>query len=149
MLVPEQFPTDANPVAGIFMREQIKALGSFCQPVVFNTFPWARGHYATDAAAQYYDFHAFERKLPLPLRLPAYAWWERQSYRVGRKIPPFDLIHLHGAALRGGWAMRLAESRGVPLVVTEHTGPWSVIDSRSTAFTLAAVQSAYRSSSST
>ena len=130
LLVPEQFPTDENPTAGIFMREQIKALGSFSQGVVFNASPWARGRYTSDSAAQYYDFHAFDRKPPLPLRLPAYAWWERRSFEVGQKIPPCDLIHLHGAALRGGWAMRLAESWGVPLVVTEHTGPWSVIADR-------------------
>ncbi len=130
LLVPEQFPTDENPMAGIFMREQIKALSRFSEPVVFNSSPWYRGMYQTDGDAQYYDLHVFDRRWSSPLRLAAYAWWENRSFQLGQKIPRCDLIHLHGAALRGDWVMKLAEHWEVPYVVTEHTGPWSAVADR-------------------
>ncbi len=130
LLIPEQFPTDQNPVAGIFMQEQIKALNEFAHPVVFNSTPWYRGEFLVDPQVENFDFHSFPKKPPLPLRLAAYALWERRSLLLGKKIPGCDVVHLHGAALRGGWALKLARHWGAPLVVTEHTGPWSVIADR-------------------
>lgn len=130
LLVPEQFPTDESPMAGIFMREQIKALNLFSEPVVFNSSPWYRGMYQTDGEAQYYDLHIFDRKWTSPLRLAAYRWWENRSYQLARKIPRCDVIHLHGAALRGEWVRKLAQDWEVPYVVTEHTGPWSAVADR-------------------
>ena len=130
LLVPEQFPTDESPMAGIFMREQIKALSRFSKTVVFNSSPWYRGMYQTDGEAQYYDLHIFDRKWTSPMRMAAYKWWENRSYQLARKIPRCDVIHLHGASLRGEWVRKLAQDWDVPYVVTEHTGPWSAIADR-------------------
>lgn len=134
LLVPEQFPTDENPTAGIFMRDQVRALSRFCEPVVYNSSPWSRGTYLTDIEAEYYEMHVMKRKWPSPLHLLGYALWEARSYRFGKAIPKCDLIHLHGAALRGGWVSRLARHWKVPYVVTEHTGPWSAVADRPVVF---------------
>lgn len=129
LLIPENFPTDENPVAGIFMKDYIKALQLFSEVTVFNSNPWYRGQYEEVKGAKSFDLHLFGKKLKFPLNLPAYAWWERQSLRFAKKLPKPDLIYLHGTAQRGKWALQLAQHWEVPVAITEHTGPWSAISS--------------------
>lgn len=130
LIIPENFPTDENPVAGIFMKDQIHALSSKFELSVFNSNPWYRGVYEQIDGARYYDLHLFSNRLPTLFKFPGYAWWEYQSLQMAKKIPKPDRIHLHGAAMRGGWVMRLAQFWKVPYFVTEHTGPWSAISGR-------------------
>lgn len=112
------------------MNDQMRALNRIGDVVVYNSNLWYRGEYEQNHPGRYYDFHLFQKKVPTLYRLPAYRWWELQSYRMGLKLPKPDIIHLHGAALRGKWALKLAKTWGVPLVITEHTGPWSSIAAR-------------------
>lgn len=130
LIIPENFPTDENPVAGIFMKDQIRALSPEFDVTVFNSNPWYRGVYESVEGARFFDFHLFSNRLPTLFKLPGYAWWEYQSFQVAKRIPKPDIIHLHGAALRGGWVRKLAKYWGIPYIVTEHTGPWSTISDR-------------------
>ena len=130
LLIPENFPTDENRVAGIFMKDYVKALQQFAEVTIFNSNPWYRGQYEEVRQSKSFDLHLFKKKMKFPLNLPAYLWWERQSFMFAKKIRKPDLIYLHGAAQRGRWAMQLAKYWNVPIVITEHTGPWSAISSR-------------------
>ncbi len=112
------------------MEDQVKALARVGEVTVFNTNPWNRGEYRTSGFARYYDFHLFEKKWHPPFNLAAYAWWEYQSFQIAKKLPKPNIIHLHGATLRGKLAVKLAAHWRVPLVITEHTGPWSAISER-------------------
>ena len=133
-MIPENFPTDENPVAGIFMKDQIKALKPEFELSVFNSNPWYRGVYEQVEGARFFDFHLFSKRPPTLFKLPGYAWWEYQSLQIAKKIPKPDLIHLHGASLRGGWVQQLAKHWEIPYIVTEHTGPWSAIAGRKRIF---------------
>lgn len=130
LIIPESFPTDADPVAGIFIKDQIQVLSTHFEVSVFNTNPWYRGAYESMTQAQFFDFHLFNKKLPTVLKPLAYLWWERQCLKLAKKLPKPDIIHLHGASLRGRWVQKLAAFWNIPYVVTEHTGPWSAISSR-------------------
>jgi len=134
LIIPESFPTDMDPVAGVFMEDQVKALAPLCELVIFNTNPWYRGVYNQTADASFFDFHLFDKKWPTPLHLLAYRWWERQSIKLATKLPKPDIIHLHGSGLRGQIVIALAAKWKVPFVVTEHTGPWSAVASRPAIF---------------
>lgn len=134
LIIPESFPTDENPVAGIFIKDQIEALSKECDVSVFNSNPWYRGVYEQVDGARFYDFHLFTKRIPTIAKPVGYAWWESQSLRIAKKIPKPDIIHLHGAAMRGKWVEKLADYWGIPYVVTEHTGPWSAISSRARIF---------------
>ena len=134
LIIPENFPTDENPVAGIFIKDQINALSPFCKISVFNSNPWYRGKYQTIEGVNFYDFHAYSKKPPTLLKPPAYAWWAKQSFNLAKKIPKPDIIHLHGASLRGKWVQKVANFWNIPFVVTEHTGPWSAIANRPAVF---------------
>jgi glycosyltransferase involved in cell wall biosynthesis len=134
LLIPELFPTDLASGSGVFMSDQLKALTRFADVTVYNTNPWYRGIYQQSHSARYFDFHLYSRKWNPPFNLLAYAWWERKSIELALKLPRPDIIHLHGAALRGGIATALADHWSVPIVITEHTGPWSAIASRKMVF---------------
>ena len=132
LLIPENFPNDENPVAGIFMKDYLKAMTLFSDVTMLNSNPWYRGVYEEVEGVKSYDLHFFSKKWRFPFNILAYSWWERQSFRFAQKFPQPDLIHLHGAAQRGHWALKLARFWNVPIVITEHTGPWSAISSSST-----------------
>ncbi len=134
LIIPESYPTDENPVAGIFIKDQIGALSKKCDVSVFNSNPWYRGVYEQVDGARFYDFHLFTKRIPTIAKPVGYAWWESQSLRIAKKIPKPDIIHLHGAAMRGKWVEKLAAYWGIPYVVTEHTGPWSAISGRARIF---------------
>ncbi len=130
LLIPENFPTDENPVAGIFMKDYIKAMKGFAEVTVFNSNPWYRGQYEEVTGARCFDLHLFAKKWKFPFNIAAYTYWERQSLNFAKKLPKPDLIHLHGTAQRGKWVAELAAHWNVPFVITEHTGPWSAISAR-------------------
>ncbi len=130
LIIPENFPTEHNPVAGIFMKDQIRAIQPFAEVTVLNSNPWYRGVYESVEGVKSFDFHLFAKK-PSPLFRPlAYAWWANRSLAMAMKLNKPDIIHLHGASMRGTWVYKLAEKWNVPFVVTEHTGPWSAISNR-------------------
>ena len=130
LLIPENFPTDENPVAGIFMKDYIKAMQGFAEVTVFNSNPWYRGQYEEVEGARCFDLHLFAKKWKFPFNIAAYTYWERQSLNFAKKLPKPDLIHLHGTAQRGKWVAELAAHWNVPFAITEHTGPWSAISAR-------------------
>ncbi|MCZ4408136.1 glycosyltransferase family 4 protein [Cryomorphaceae bacterium 1068] len=130
LLIPENFPTDENPVAGIFMKDYITAMQAFAKVTVFNSNPWYRGQYEEVEGARCFDLHLFAKKWRFPFNIAAYTYWERQSLKFTKKLPKPDLIHLHGTAQRGKWVAKLAAHWNVPFVITEHTGPWSAISAR-------------------
>ncbi len=134
LLIPENYPTASNPVAGIFIQDQIKALLPHYEISVFNSNPWFRGDYKLMENVQFFDFHLLSRKPSTVVKPFVYPLWEVQSLQLAKRIPKPDIIHLHGASLRGGWVKKLAAHWGTPFVVTEHTGPWSAISNRKMLF---------------
>lgn len=137
LLIPELYPTDENPVAGIFINDQIKAIQKFADVVVFNTSPFYRGMYLQQDGVEYFDFHLYAKKPAKLLKPFLYRYWENKALSLALKIPKIDLIHAHGSALRGRMAMKLARNKKIPLIITEHTGPWSAISSRYSVFEMA------------
>ena len=134
LLIPELYPTRENPVAGIFINDQIQAIKSFADVSVLNLNPFYRGEYIQEEGVAYFDFHLFNKKPSSLLKPFLYKFWENQALKLSLKIKDINLIHIHGSALRGNIALKLSKHLNVPLVCTEHTGPWSAISSRPRVF---------------
>ncbi len=134
LIIPENFPTDHNPVAGIFMKDQIRAIQPYADITVFNSNPWYRGVYDSIDGVKTYDFHLYAKKPSTLFKPLAYAWWASRSISMARKLKRPDIIHLHGASMRGSWVSKLAAEWNIPFVITEHTGPWSAISDRQLIF---------------
>ena len=130
LLMPELFPTSQQPTAGIFILDQLKALSTFADVDIYHTHLWKPGDYLQLEDLGQEQFHLLSKKPSLPWHKLAYPLWEQEAFRYARSWQPPDVLHLHGASLRGPLAMRLARLWECPLVITEHTGPWSSISER-------------------
>lgn len=132
LLIPEQFPTTAHEAAGIFMRDYAKAIAQFARCEIFYTCAFKTGDPLDADRELNLKTYFYQTFRPTGLsRMPKYYFWEKAAISFAKlNIEKPDILHLHGAALRGNIAARLAQYWKIPLVVTEHTGPWSAIADR-------------------
>lgn len=155
-VLPSWYPSAANPVAGTFVREQVRALepGRGGLDVVVGTW----GHH--DGALSLRDAGASWRALRWRLRARASwrrcavgdgGWTEvltpRLSWTLGwaqggaqgllqasrrnldqaiQRLGRIDLIHAHVGFPAGWIASVLCSERGIPYVLTEHMAPFPV-----------------------
>lgn len=170
LVVSNMYPTSANPVGGIFVHEQVKALrrAGMDARVVSGRPLWLSGRRPRHALGTVraelrsrqkpfvwteYDgvptasFNYFAGALARP-------WVYPLIYRHGllALIPdlvrgfPYDIVHTHTAFLDGRAGAAAAAFRSVPMVLTEHTGPFSLVtdDWRFRQHTLAGMKKAQR-----
>lgn len=151
LIVSNMYPTSAHPVGGIFVHEQVKALrrAGLDARVVSGKPLWLSGrrprHMLRTMRAELrarqqpfawteYDgvptasFNYFAGALARPW---VYPWIYRDALMAF--IPdlvrefPYDLVHTHTAFLDGRAGGAAAGFRSVPMVLTEHTGPFSLV----------------------
>lgn len=132
LIIPERFPENENDVGGIFIHDQIKAISNFAEVEVFYTKPYGNVGLSSENAnrALIHRHSTYTRSHLKMLKPLQYYRWIRSAEKLARNLKPFDIIHLHGSTLRGDMAVKLSRFFKCPLLVTEHTGPWSTISSR-------------------
>lgn len=168
LIVSNMYPTLEHPAGGIFVHEQVKALRRrgldvrvvYGRPVHLSALhpatalrkfgaalreAWAGwdAHDGVPVACFHYPAGAFARAF-------TYPWFYAAALR--RWLPrlaedfPYDVVHAHTAFLDGRAGGAAARHRGVPLVLTEHTGPLRVVtqDRRMRIHTQAGVDAADR-----
>ncbi|HEX9987126.1 MAG TPA: glycosyltransferase [Chloroflexia bacterium] len=138
LLLPSWYPTARYPVGGVFCRTQAQALASTRDVDLVVLFvdraplrEWLRGWRKRAALRDEEGVKVYRTQMP---RLPgvwpmfyvvwAYLSMRRLSRRYGLKP---DVVHAHvslPAGLAGALIKRLS---GVPLVLTEHTSPFSLL----------------------
>ncbi|WP_066476371.1 glycosyltransferase [Bosea sp. WAO] len=170
LVVSNMYPSTANPVGGIFVHEQVKALRragidarvASGKPLWLsgrrprNTLRVVRSELSTRRkgfAWVDYDgvptvsFNYFAGAFARPW---LYPWIYRSA--LMDVIPnlagdfPYELVHTHTAFLDGRAGAAAARFRSVPMVLTEHTGPFSLVtdDWRFRQHTLAGMNGADR-----
>jgi glycosyltransferase involved in cell wall biosynthesis len=149
LVVSHLFPIADNPALGCFVHEQVRALreqqGIDVRVVSFQPV-WMTSRKPWNLATAYRcRYRAVLRSLRwqqyegvpvvyLPYLVGGFfrPWLYGSTCRAAlrqaapwlRTTFPFDLIHCHTAFPDGPAALALARRRGVPLVLTEHTGPF-------------------------
>ncbi len=107
--------------------------------VPWRTLKTLAAHMTPSGAPPWVDLRGvptfyFEYIMP-PLRLwgalgaRSYTFGQRRRLNALRRDFPFDVVHAHTAFLDGTAASMVADWAGVPLVLTEHTGPFTAITS--------------------
>lgn len=170
LVVSNMYPSAANPVGGIFVHEQVKALrrAGIDARVASGKPLWLSGrrprHTARVVRGELnarrkpfawvdYDgvptvsFNYFAGAFARPWLYP----WIYSSALMAI-IPdlasdfPYELVHTHTAFLDGRAGVAAAAFRSVPMVLTEHTGPFSLVtdDWRFRQHTLAGMSGADR-----
>jgi glycosyltransferase involved in cell wall biosynthesis len=138
LILPSWYPTDREPVNGVFFREQAEALQEHAGVRVGVAAPVLRGiRTLGEGGVLGYRFGLEERTeggvatlrgcgWSIP-RAPAanrrlWLWMARRlAHRYAARHGRPQLIHAH-SALSAGWPAReIAREWGIPYVVTEHT----------------------------
>ena len=150
LLIPSSYPTQRFPVDGIFVEDQARALSEHFDVLVYGQRVYGlrhalRGQFPPDGGfTKRGGIHLYEQRVFLPPRLNFRA---AMAYRLQRAKLAFDaikrdwgspdVIHAH-VVLPAGWiAAQLGRLEKLPVVLTEHTGPFSTHTTRSVSRALA------------
>lgn len=138
LFVPSWYPSDDDPISGIFIKEQAAALATKYDVAVLvpGLSSWRevlkpRQPSQSDSASPVPVHRAFARPLiPHGPERIDYHTFERAAHAGFKKLlaewgKP-DVIHAH-VVLPGGWsALKLGRRYSIPIVLTEHSGPFSM-----------------------
>jgi glycosyltransferase involved in cell wall biosynthesis len=152
--IPSWYPSDEDPVAGIFQRDQAEAIAALRpdwrvavslspQAAVWLTRPssWPNLRQLTDRRPRR---DALRENL-VEYRRPSVVWTElvhhgnragvleahRANLRAAAaELGAVDVIHAHVGYPAGWMAMKLSGETGIPFVVTEHMSPFPFDDLR-------------------
>lgn len=147
LVISHLYPSASNPVLGIFVHEQVKALRklgvdarvvSFRPMYVSSKNPirslyavywsWSRRKAGTwldyeGVPVIYVPYWIFPWGGEVSNTLSLLSALALHKKRI-RQAFPFQLIHAHTAMLGGMGAQLLKFGSGIPVVLTEHTGPF-------------------------
>lgn len=147
LVLSHMFPFPRRMGSGPFVHEQCAALARHrgMEVRVISPQPWfslalhpvnclrlERWYHRRHRAAHWWSLDGVAAAFP-PYRIFRAHWLDGWAYqasvlrlvrRVRRRFA-FDLIHAHTGYLDGGAGLAAAERYGVPLVITEHTSPFS------------------------
>ena len=140
LLIPSWFPNQNDPISGIFIQEQAVALAKEFDVAVLipGMAAWrnvlnrkAADKSVKEMQAGLQVYREFARPLiphgPESIDYDTFARAaERGFKKVVKEWGTPDVIHAH-VVLPGGWsALRVAKRHGIPIVLTEHSGPFSM-----------------------
>jgi len=142
LIIPSWYPYPGLPHAGIFTVIQAQAL-TRTNDVDVSILNWGQLEYQLALRHPWQSIiklwrYAFSKQLPYhyksslqELTLKHLTWTHHVlTGNIDRLIPKlahlpeFDLIHAHVAFPAGYVAMKLAQARGIPYIITEHSGPF-------------------------
>ncbi len=150
LVLSHMYPRHHHPAGGIFVHDQVKALRDrgvdvrvmSGDPFWINTVNparavkafqnwWRMGGYHWEG----YDgvplirFPYVVSSRFLPFQAHAFTYTRAALRCLERMADPFEfrLVHAHTAYTDGSAGVAIAQLRGLPLVITEHTGPFSIL----------------------
>lgn len=150
LVLSHMFPRDHHKVGGIFVFEQVRALRRLgVDARVLSGDPYWTHKYKPQNIVRYAQVWRRSRAAwqwterdGVPVAFFPYMagglfrpWLHAWTYDLGlrsvlegiRKDFPYDLVHAHTSYLDGTAGLSAARLGDVPLVITEHTGPFSVL----------------------
>ncbi|MBI5763730.1 MAG: glycosyltransferase [Planctomycetes bacterium] len=150
LVLSHMFPHPEQPSSGPFIHEQVKALrqhGGVDARVVVGRPYWMTHRNPIKAWRANRTYWRYHRRclqwweydsvpvVYLPYRIFGPYFTQGWSYQssVVAALPwiqqgfDFDIIHAHTAYLDGAAGLGVARKTGHPLIITEHTGPFSML----------------------
>jgi len=140
VLIPSWYPTRVQPHAGGFVRSMARAVAAAGVDVTV-LYPELRSLRAWRPGAGSGELVESQDGPITELRWCGYRWWPRERHGtiafasaarrliceyVSRREAP-DLIHAHVALPAGAAAAQIAGVWDVPMVLTEHAGPFAMM----------------------
>jgi glycosyltransferase involved in cell wall biosynthesis/SAM-dependent methyltransferase len=149
LVLSHMFPHPTQPILGSFVLEQVKALRQYANVdarVLIGRPFWMSRCYSPVSLFRgnraYFKFHnqSYWQEIEsvpvmyIPYRVIPYGFWThgwfyRQSMVRGieqiYRDFPFQIVHAHTSYLDGSAACTIAKRFKVPMLITEHTGPFT------------------------
>lgn len=140
LFVPSWFPNPEDPISGIFIEEQAVALSKEHDVAVLlpKMAAWrnvlksdAPDRSAVKEQSGLTVYHEYARPLiphgPESTDWNTFARAAQNGYdKIAKEWGKPDIIHAH-VVLPGAWsALGVAKKHGIPIVMTEHSGPFSM-----------------------
>jgi glycosyltransferase involved in cell wall biosynthesis len=141
LIIPSYYPNQNSPVGGIFVQEQAKILSTKYDVAVLiaETIAWReflkkeqQTNYFIENIKHYDNFQVYRSFSLRPTsRILRVVYW---AYLKAAKQGFIRLLHIWGnpkiihahVVLPGGWiATQLGKQYNIPVVLTEHSGPFS------------------------
>lgn len=128
LVIPDLFPKFEGDVQGIFVLDYLRAVETFCDiDVLFLRLTGKKGlHTERIGEASIHRYCVSSKKIPDWLKPFAYMRWFSKGYKLGKEFKGATLIHAHGSILSGTLAYMLSKKLGVPFIISEHQGPFSM-----------------------
>ncbi|KQQ56876.1 hypothetical protein ASF84_06805 [Pseudomonas sp. Leaf127] len=149
LVVSHMYPRDYNPAGGIFVHEQVKALRAqgvdarvvSGEPFWISTLDPRRVKHAlalyraqNSLAWECHDgvpvirfAYIVSAALPYQTHAATYTHGLMRQAKWLHNDFPFELVHAHTAYTDGTAGRHLARKFSLPLVITEHTGPFTTL----------------------
>ncbi|MEH7504221.1 glycosyltransferase [Neobacillus drentensis] len=135
IIVPSWYPTEENPINGIFFKEQARAIKKFGYEVTV-LYPEIRTirMYSNDwekgikikvedglTTYRYKGYNFIPARIPFATAFIYYRMLKNLYNEMVKREGKPDVIHAH-SCLWGGWAAaKIAQEENIPLVITEHS----------------------------
>lgn len=140
LIIPSWYPSEDNPISGIFFREQAEALNEYVDVAVLNLNSLTLRNpknifikkkkdlkYKNNLLTLTKDYIDWFPKIPF-LKAKTYKHQLLKSYnRIIKEFGKPDIIHAHVSYPAGYGAMLLSEELKIPYIVTEHATFFSEI----------------------
>lgn len=123
------FPVNDEDIAGVYTLDYIRAAQPFCDVEVFYPRLSGAPGMVSEDDPRGFRIHRFHlmRGAGGWLKKVHYVRWFTRALTEAKQLGPFDLIHAHGPLLHGNLAVQLGKTWNIPVIISVHTGPFSVI----------------------
>lgn len=127
LVIPSTLPHNLNDISGIFILDYLKCVEEFCKISVLDMRLVGVPRLEIDDRpfGKVYRLAATTRRGGKVLKLFFYALLFLRSMRMNKYFQSCRLIHVHGCRPYGTLAILLARMLKIPVIVTEHTNPFS------------------------
>lgn len=127
LVIPSTLPHNLNDISGIFILDYLKCVEQFCRISVLDMRLVGSPHLKIDDRpfGKVYRLAATARRGGRVRKLFFYALLFLRGIKMNKYFQSCQLIHLHGCRPYGTLAILLARMLRIPVIITEHTGPFS------------------------
>lgn len=131
LVIPSLFPITEQDIKGIFIIDYVKCIQKSCDVSILDIRLDAKDHSYEDLelfGLKVFRFNVKKSSKKAFTYLSFFSQFKKIAASLGQES--FDLVHVHGSVFHGYFAKWYAQKKGIPYVVTEHTGPFSKISGK-------------------
>jgi glycosyltransferase involved in cell wall biosynthesis len=130
LVIPGLFPQYPDDIQGVFILDYIKSVEKYCDIKVFDSRISGNDSglkLENIDSVKVYRYAVTTKKANWFSKPFLYLIWFYQGWKISSKFHDIDLIHAHGCRPYGTLALLISKKLKIPVIITEHTGPFSKV----------------------